>query len=196
MGIKIYIDISGQIQQLNMDSALGFRRSDGLGNSIYFKNELKKEIIKKYKGQVTNLIEKMHCILIYYVRNENCIIYGAVVDFTVFISEHPKNKCHSNHIIYDVVAHCFFDCIKDYLEGVKEIEICRDVDFRRLKNLLPLLFKEQNYLANIKIIQKDSDTGESLAHRITLKTFRRKKYANIILTKEMIEDVLFKFKKE
>lgn len=23
--------------------------------------------------------------------------------------EHPENKCQSNHIIYDVVAHCFLD---------------------------------------------------------------------------------------
>ena len=28
------------------------------------------------------------------VRNENCIIYDAVVTFTVFIPEHPKNKGH------------------------------------------------------------------------------------------------------
>jgi len=148
---KIEIDISGQIQQLNYNSALGFRRNNGFENSVYLESKIKKEIIRKYKSQVTNLIEKLHCIMIYY-------------------------------------------CIKDFLEDVEEIKICKDIDFRKLKKLLPLLFKNQNYFSEIKITLRKGDETKSLAHRIALKTFRRKKYANLTINKEMIEDVLFKFK--
>jgi hypothetical protein len=151
--MKMVIDISGQIQQLNLDSSLGFKRSDGLAGAVFLKSETKKEIVKKYKGQIINLIEKVHCILIYY-------------------------------------------CIKDYLKNVDEIEICKDANFRRIKSLLPLLFNEENYLVSIKIIQRESNTEKSLAHRTAIKVFRKKKYANIIIKKEMIENVLFKFKKE
>lgn len=151
--MKIEIDISGQIQQINLDSALGAKREDGLTNSVYLKSRIKKEIIKKYKGQVTNLIEKLHVILIYY-------------------------------------------CIKDILDNVQEIIICRDVNFRRVKNLLPLLFKNNNYLKNIHILQRDSSGEKSSAHRIAIKSFRKKKYATLIIKKEMIENVLLEFKKE
>jgi hypothetical protein len=150
--MKIEIDISGQIQQLNYDSALGFSRSNGIEKSVYLRSDTKKDLIKKYKNQVINLIEKLHCILIYY-------------------------------------------CIKDDLDNVSEIKICKDVSFRRIKNLLPLLFKEQNYLNNIKITQRKGNEEKSAGHRIALKTFRRRKYADLIIKKEMIEDVLFKFRK-
>lgn len=150
--MRIEIDISGQIQQINYDSALGFRRENGIEKSVFLRSKDKKEIIKKYKGQVTNLIEKLHAILIYY-------------------------------------------CIKDNLEGVKEIKICRDVNFRALKNLLPFLFKEQNCLKGIKITFRKGSEPESKAHRFALRTFRRQKYANDLINKEMIEDLLFKFKK-
>ena len=151
--MKIEIDISGQIQQLNYDSALGFRRENGLEKSVYLSSKIKKAIIKKYKGQITNLIEKLHCIMIYY-------------------------------------------CIKDIMGEVSTIKICRDVNFRRLKNFLPLLFKEQNYLKEIKIIQRRGKEPKSAAHNIVLRTFRRKKYADVIISKEMIENVLFEFKKK
>lgn len=151
--MKIEIDISGQIQQLNYDSALGFRRENGFESSVYLRSKTKKEIIKKYKGQVTNLIEKLHCVMIYY-------------------------------------------CIKDFIDDFKEIKICRDISFRRLKNLLPLLFKEKNYLKGIKITQRKGREVKSTAHRIALKTFRKRKYANLIITKEMIENVLFEFKRK
>ena len=150
--MKIEIDISGQIQQHNYDSALGFRRTNGIEKSVFVSSETKKEIIKKYKGQVTNLIEKLHCILIYY-------------------------------------------CIKDCLDDVEEIKICKDVNFRRIGNLLHLLFKEHNYLKHIKITKRSGKESKSAGHKIALKTFRRKKYADLIIKKEMIEDVLFKFKK-
>src|SRR3989344_4876391 len=100
--MRLEIDISGQIQQLNLDSALGFKREDGFNRSVFLNNKTKKEIIKKYRGQITNLIEKLHCILIYY-------------------------------------------CVKDFLIGINEMIICRDVNFRRVKNLLPLLFKKDDY---------------------------------------------------
>lgn len=149
---RIGIDISGQIQQLNYNSALGFSRTNGIERSVFLDSSAKKEIIKKYKGQVTNLIEKLHCILIYYR-------------------------------------------VKDFLDNVKEITICRDINFRKLKNLLPFLFKSQNYLNGIKISQRDSEEEKSQGHRIALKTFRKKRFADLIITKEMIENVLFEFKK-
>lgn len=149
---KIEVDISGQIQQLNHNSALGFRRDNGIVRSVYLKSKNKKEIIKKYKNQITNLIEKLHYIMIYF-------------------------------------------CIRDSLKDVKEIKICKDVNFRRIKNLPPLLFKEQNYLRDIKIIPKTGKEIKSAGHNIALKTFRGRKYANLIIKKEMIEDVLFEFKK-
>lgn len=149
--MQIEIDISGQVQQLNYDSALGFWRDNGIEKAVYLRSQIKKEVIKKYKGQVTNLIEKLHCILIYY-------------------------------------------CIKDYLGNVNEIKICKDINVRRLKNLLPLLFKDQNYLENIEVKIRKGSEPESKAHKIALKTFRRKKFASLLITKEMIENVLFEFK--
>ncbi len=149
---KIEIDISGQIQQPNYDSALGFRRNNGIEKSVYLRSKDKKEILKKYGGQVINLIEKIHCILIYY-------------------------------------------CIEDELDDINEIKICKDVDFRTLKNLLPLLFKKNDYLKNIKIKVRKGDEPKSKAHKFALRTFRRRKYANTIINKKMIEDMLFTFKK-
>ena len=151
--MKIEIDISGQIQQLNYDSALGFRRENGIERSVFIKSETKKAVIKKYKGQIVNLIEKVHCILVYY-------------------------------------------CIKNYLKDISEIKICRDVDFRTLKNLLPLLFKEFNHLNNINIIVRKGNEEKSKAHKFALRTFRRKKHAMKIIDKEMIENLLFKFKRK
>ena len=106
--MRIEIDISGQVQQKNYDSALGFWRDNGIEKAVHLNSKVKKEMVRKYKGQVTNLIEKIHCILIYY-------------------------------------------CVKDHLDNVSEIKICKDVNVRRLKNLLPLLFKNYNYLENIKL---------------------------------------------
>lgn len=150
---KIEVDISGQIQQLNYDSALGFRRDNCIEKSVYLRSKDKKEVIKKYGGQVTNLIEKLHCILIYY-------------------------------------------CICDSLDNVGEIKICKDVDFRALKNLLPLLFKEKDYLNGINMTSRKGEEQESKAHRTALRAFRRKKYATKIIDKKAIEEMLFKFKKE
>ena len=149
---KIEVDISGQIQQINYDSALGFWRNNGIEKSVYLDSKVKKEILKKYKGQITSLIEKLHCIMIYF-------------------------------------------CVKDFLDDVKEIKICQDVNFRRVKNLLPLLFKERNYLQNIEITQRKGKEPKSAGHRVALRTFRRKKYANLIIKKEMIENVLLEFKR-
>tara|TARA_Y100000310_G_scaffold344729_1_gene459097 strand:+ start:825 stop:1349 length:525 start_codon:yes stop_codon:yes gene_type:complete len=149
---KIEIDISGQIQQLNYNSALGFRRENGIVGSVYLRSNDKKEILKKYRGQITNLIEKIHCILIYY-------------------------------------------CIRDFIGDVSEIKICKDVKFRVLKNLLPLLFKENNYLSGIKISQRKGDEPKSKAHRFALRSFRKRKHPMKIINKEMIENELFEFKK-
>ena len=149
---KIEVDISGQIQQINYDSALGFKRWDNLQGRVFLKSDTKKAILKKYKGQVTNLIEKVHCIMIYYA-------------------------------------------IKDFVRDINEIVICKDVDFRRVSNFLPLLFKKCLDLNNLKIKYREGLEDKSGAYRISLKIFRNKKYANLIVTKEMIENVLFEFKK-
>ncbi len=165
------IDISGQIQQINYDSVIGCRRHNGIERTAYLSSKIKKEILKKYKAQVTDLIEKLHCILVYY-------------------------------------------CIRDKLENVEEIKICKDVSFRRIKNLLPFLFKHQKsedfcglkisaeifkhqkYLQDISINQREGLEPKSGANRIALKAFRKKRYADIIITKEMIEDVLLEFKRK
>jgi len=149
--MKIEIDISGQIQQLNYDSALGFRRENGIEKSVYLRSKDKKEIIKKYKEQVTDLIEKIHCIMIYY-------------------------------------------CIKDFLDDVSEIKICRDVNFRRVNRLLPFLFKNRDFLKGIKVIPRKGSEGQSLGHSIALRTFRKKRFAESVIKKEMIEELLFEFK--
>jgi len=151
--MRIEIDISGQIQQINYNSALGFRRENGFKRSVYLRSKTKKEIIKKYKEQVTNLIEKLHCIMIYY-------------------------------------------CVKDIIGEINEIKICKDTSFRRIKNLLPLLFKEKNYLEGIKITQRKGREPKSAGHNIALKTFRRRKYTDLIIDQEMVENVLFEFKRK
>ena len=151
--MKIEVDISGQIQQNNYDSALGFRRENGLVKSVYLRSRTKKDIIRKYKNQVTNLIEKLHCIMIYL-------------------------------------------CIKDDLNDVKEIKICRDVNYRKIGKLLPFLFKDFDFLKNIKIKPRRGDEPKSAAHRFALRTFRRRKYASLIITKEVMEEYLFEFKEK
>lgn len=148
--MRLHVDISGQVQQKNLNSALGCKRDDGKDRSVFIKSKVKKEILLKYKGQVTNLVEKIHCILIFY-------------------------------------------CIRDFLDDVGEVVVCRDVNFRRLKRLLPLLFG--NKLKNVKIKQRQSNTGKSKAHRVALKTRRNKRHAKLNVTRRMVEDILFEFKR-
>ncbi len=85
--------------------------------------------------------------------------------------------------------------IKDELEDINKIKICKDVDFRTLKNLLPFLFKEYNYLNSIKIEVRKGDEPKSRAHKFALRTFRRRKHASQLINKDMIENKLFEFKK-
>lgn len=147
----IQIDISGQIQQKNLNSALGFRRSDGLAKSILLKKGVKKKINQKYKGQVINLIEKIHCILIYY-------------------------------------------CIRDYLDNVSKIKICRDIDKRVATNLLKKIFRGNNNFKKIKLEFISGKNEKSNGHSVALKTYRHGRYASKIITLKMIEDVLFSFR--
>ena len=143
------LDISGQIQQKNLDSSLGFKRSDGKTGSVFLRKQVKQKLIKEYKGQVINLIEKIHCIMIYY-------------------------------------------CIKDNLENVKEIKICKDVNKRKISLLLPKLFRGNKTFEKIKssFIENEKSNG----HNPALRALRHRKYANIIITLSMIEELLFKFK--
>lgn len=48
----------------------------------------------------------------------------------------------------------------------------------------------------IRIIPRKGREAKSAAHNVALRTFRRRKYAGLIITKEMVEDVLLKFKKQ
>jgi hypothetical protein len=148
--VKIHIDISGQIQQRNLDSSLGFKRSDGVNKAVFLPKRTKKALLRKYKGQIINLVEKIHCIMVYY-------------------------------------------CIKDSLKGVTEIHICRDVNFRVVKRLLPFLFKGHSSFSDIKIAVRNRCDPTSNGHWPALKAFRRRRYATIILKKEMIEKKLLEF---
>lgn len=143
------IDISGQITQLNYDSVIGCKKSNGIWRTVYLRSKVKKNLLRKYKGQVTRLPEKVHCILIYY-------------------------------------------CIKDLLENVEEIKICKDINYRVLKQFLPLLFKDR--LSNINLNIRKGSEPQTNGHRPALRAFRRKKYASEFISESMIERMLFKFK--
>ena len=147
----MHIDISGQVQQINYSSALAFKREDGLSRAVFLRSKTKKEIIGKYKGQITNLIEKIHCILIYY-------------------------------------------CIMNHIDGIEELLICRDVNFRRLKRLLPYLFNSDKKFQKIKISSRKGSNPKSNGHAPALKAFRKRKYADIIISMDMIEAKLLEFK--
>ncbi len=151
--MKIHIDLSGQVSQKNYDSSLGCKRIDGVIKSVFLRKTTKKAIIKKYKGQVVNLVEKIHCILIYY-------------------------------------------CIRDILDDVDELIICRDGNFRRIARLLPLLFSEHKDFFKIKISQRRTGDKKSDGHYPALKTFRKKRYADKMISREMVEEKLFEFKRK
>jgi len=109
----IHIDISGQIQQKNYDSAVGFKRSDGLTNSIFLKKEIKKELIDKYKGQITNIIEKVHCILIYYCLTEHL---EDVIEIKICKDCNPRKI--KFFLPYLFKEHSYFNSIKiNFREG-------------------------------------------------------------------------------
>jgi len=76
--MKIHIDISGQIQQKNLDSSLGFRRSDGIAKAVFLPIRTKKALFRKYKTQVTNIVEKIHCIMIYYCIKDSLKGVGEI----------------------------------------------------------------------------------------------------------------------
>ncbi len=135
----------------NLDSSLGFKRSDGLKKTVFLPKRIKKAILKKYKGQIINLVERIHCIMIYY-------------------------------------------CIRDSLKDVDEIHICRDADFRVIKRLLPYLFRGHTCFSDIKITARIGTDPTSNGHWPALKAFRKRKYAGIILKKEMLEKKLLEFK--
>ncbi len=149
--MRIHVDISGQITQRNLDSSLGFRRDDGVTRAVILTSKTKREVMGKYKGQIINLVEKVHCILIYY-------------------------------------------CIRDHLEGVEEIVVCKDVDFRKVKYYLPSLFKDKPGFQEVKITPRHSESRKSNGHWPALKAHRKRRYANEIITRKMIEDKILEFK--
>ena len=145
--MRIDIDISGQITQKNLPSSLGFKRSDGLEKAVLLRPEIKKTLLNKYKGVVTNLPEKLYSILIYYA-------------------------------------------IKDSLIGVREVHICNDTDFRIVKRMLPLLFKEGDLFGSIEITKRKRSEPSSQGHWPALKAHRKRKNASLIIKEEMIEEKL------
>lgn len=148
--MRIHIDIAGQIAQKGKHSAIGFMRSDGLSYSVVLPSNVKRKIISDYKGQITNLVEKIYSILVYY-------------------------------------------CIRDHLEKVEEIVICRDVNPRKVSYLLPFLFKDNLHFDKIKI-RWGKNGKKSKGHWPALKAYRSRKQANIVIKKEMIKEKLFEFK--
>lgn len=147
--LRIDIDISGQIQQKNLDSSLGAKRSDGVQNAVFLSHQTKKELLGKYKGQINNLVEKMHCLMIYY-------------------------------------------CIKDLLDGVTEIRVCNDVNFRVVKKLLPLLFKGR--LKGVEINNRKRSEPASAGHWPALKAHRKRKYATCIIKRKDVEEKILEFR--
>jgi hypothetical protein len=143
--MKMHIDISGQVTQLDRPSAMAFVRDDGAVNSVYLDTETKIRITTKHTGKTQNIVEKLHCILVYY-------------------------------------------CIKDYLENVEELIICRDINPRRLDRILLSLFKGHSKFPKITV--RGHDKPESEAHEAALSVFRKKSKAKTIITEKMIESVL------
>ncbi|MEM2131271.1 MAG: hypothetical protein QXM96_03125 [Candidatus Woesearchaeota archaeon] len=140
----IHIDISGQITQKNMNSALALKSSDGFEYSVFLRAKDKKFILNKYKF-FKRIEEKVYCIMVFYLLNDKL----------------DKN--------------------------IEEIVFCRDVNFRKVKNIL---LKTIPPLKNFIIRQRDSDDFNSLAHKVALKTFQGKRKYDILITKKMIEEKL------
>jgi len=86
--------------------------------------------------------------------------------------------------------------IKDILDDVDRIVVCRDVEFRKVAYLLPLLFSKNLDFKRIKITPLDrSNAKKSNGHYPALKAFRRRSRADKVIKKGMIEDLLTEFKK-
>lgn len=150
--MDINVDISGQITQKNKNSSMGCKRSDGLERAVVLPSRTKKEILRRYSGQVVSLVEKMHCILIYY-------------------------------------------CTKDILDGVDRIIVCRDVEFRKVAYLLPFLLSKRRDSRKIEITPLDrSSVRKSNGHYPAVKAFRKRKEASRIISKKMVEDLMFEFR--
>jgi hypothetical protein len=98
---------------------------------------------------------------------------------------HPVEKLHCILIHY---------CIRDHLEGVTEIIVCPDINFRRLKHLLPLLFKDHPQFKDIHIRHRLKDEPKSNGHKPAIKAYRKQSKADRILNWKMVECKALAFK--
>lgn len=62
--MRIEVDQSGKIEQLNKDSVIAFSNKNQY--SILISNEVKQEVYKSYKGRIKELIYRLFCIGLYY----------------------------------------------------------------------------------------------------------------------------------
>ncbi len=127
------------------------RRSDGLQKAVLLREATKKSFLSNHRGKVTNLVEKIHCIMVYY-------------------------------------------CVKDSLQGVSEIHICNDADFRTIKRLLPRLFDGYGYFKDINITARKRSEPSSQGHWPALKAHRKRKNATLLIKESMIEEKLLEFR--
>ncbi len=66
--MKIEIDQSGKIEQLNKDSVIAF--SNKTQYSVLIPKEVKQEVFKSYKGKIKDLRYKLFCIGIYHCSKD------------------------------------------------------------------------------------------------------------------------------
>ena len=74
--MKIEVDQSGKIEQLNMNSVIAFSNKNQY--SVLIQKEIKQEIFKIYKGKVKELRYRLFCIGVYfclrdYIREKELI---------------------------------------------------------------------------------------------------------------------------
>jgi hypothetical protein len=125
------------------------------------------------------------------------------VERAVFLKSRTKKEVLKKYTDLQVVSivekmYCIlvYYCIKDILDGVDKIVVCRDVEFRKVAYLLPLLFSADSDFKRIKITPLDrSKAKRSNGHYPALKAFRRRREADMIIKKKMIEDLLAEFKR-
>ena len=79
-------------------------------------------------------------------------------------------------------------CIKDHLKNIDELIICRDINPRRINNILRSMFKDNSSFPRIKI--RGHDQPDSNAHDAALGGYRSKSKANLVITEKLIEKSL------
>ncbi|MAG02984.1 hypothetical protein CMI42_06610 [Candidatus Pacearchaeota archaeon] len=88
--------------------------------------------------------------------------------------------------------HCImiFYCIKDHIDKISEMKICPDISPYKMNQYLRLYLPEDYFHKIRKRIVPV--THESLAHKIAYRTYKRREKPSLILTKDMILELLLK----